>query len=34
MAISESNIHVGWIDESKGYVKHKSVADANAHEKS
>ena len=34
MAISESNIHVGWIDKSKGYVKHKSVAQANEHEKS
>ena len=33
MAIAASNIHVGWIHPTRGYVKHKSVADANAYEK-
>ncbi len=33
MAISESNIHIGYVHHRDGYVKHKSVADANAYEK-
>ena len=31
MAVSSKNIHVGWVD-SSGYVKHKTVADANTYE--
>ena len=31
MAVSSKNIHVGWVDTS-GYVKHKTVADANTYE--
>ena len=33
MAISKSNIHIGYVHYKDGYVKHKSVADANAYEK-
>ena len=33
MAISESNIHIGYVHHKDGYVKNKSVADANAYEK-
>jgi len=32
MPIAESNIKVGWIHPTKGYVKYKSIADANAYE--
>ena len=32
MPISSKNIHVGWIQGTDGYVKHKSVDDANAYE--
>ena len=32
MAVSSKNIHVGWIDNTGTYVKHKSVDDANAYE--
>ena len=32
MAISESNIHIGYVHHKDGYVKNKSVADANAYE--
>ena len=31
MAVSSKNIHVGWVD-SSGYVKHKTVSDANTYE--
>ena len=33
MAISESNIHIGYVHYKDGYVKNKSVADANTYEK-
>ncbi len=32
MAVSSKNIHVGWVQGSDGYVKHKTVADANTYE--
>ena len=32
MAVSSKNIHVGWVQGTDGYVKHKSVDDANAYE--
>jgi len=32
MPISSKNIHVGWVQGTDGYVKHKSVDDANAYE--
>ena len=33
MAISADNIKVGWVQSPEGYVKHKSVDQANAYEK-
>ena len=32
MAVSSKNIHVGWVQGSDGYVKHKTVDDANTYE--
>ncbi len=32
MAVSINNIHVGWVQGTQGYVKHKTVEDANAYE--
>ena len=32
MAVSSKNIHVGWVQGTQGYVKHKTVEDANAYE--
>ena len=32
MAVSSKNIHVGWIDNTGTYVKHKTVEDANDYE--
>ena len=32
MTVSSKNIHVGWIQGTEGYVKHKTVEDANAYE--
>ena len=32
MAVSSKNIHVGWIDNTGTYVKHKTVDQANAYE--
>ena len=32
MAVSSKNIHVGWIQGTDGYVKHKTVDDANTYE--
>tara|TARA_B100000287_G_scaffold433271_1_gene494590 strand:+ start:143 stop:1105 length:963 start_codon:yes stop_codon:yes gene_type:complete len=32
MPVSDTNIHVGWIDNTGSYVKHKTVEDANAYE--
>ena len=32
MVVSINNIHVGWVQGTQGYVKHKTVEDANAYE--
>ena len=32
MPVSANNIHVGWVQGTQGYVKHKTVEDANAYE--
>ena len=32
MAVSINNIHVGWVQGTQGYVKHKTVEDGNAYE--